>query len=72
VGAVNAAVAAYYYARVLKTMIIDAGNEERPAFSLPALDQLAILFLVAANVLPLLWWSQVEGWARKSLSLYVP
>jgi len=72
VAAVNAAVAAYYYARVLKTMIIDAGNEERPAFSLPALDQLAILFLVAANVLPLLWWSQVEGWARKSLSLYVP
>jgi len=27
---------------------------------------------VAANVLPLLWWSQVEGWARKSLALYVP
>ena len=72
VAAVNAAVAAYYYARVLKTMIIDAGNEERPAFSLPALDQLAILFLVAANVLPLVWWSQVEGWARKSLALYTP
>ena len=28
-GAVNAAIAAYYYARVLKTMIIDAGNEEQ-------------------------------------------
>jgi len=72
VAALNAAIAAYYYARVLKTMIIDAGNEDRPAFSLPALDQLAILFLVAANVLPLLWWSQVEGWARKSLALYIP
>ncbi len=31
VGAVNAAIAAYYYARVLKTMIIDAGNETKPA-----------------------------------------
>jgi len=72
VAAVNAAVAAYYYARVLKTMIIDAGNEDRPAFSLPALDQLAVMVLVAANVLPLLWWSQVEGWARKSLALYNP
>jgi NADH-quinone oxidoreductase subunit N len=72
VAAVNAAVAAYYYARVLKTMIIDAGNEDRPAFSLPALDQLAVMVLVAANVLPLLWWSQVEGWARKSLALYTP
>ena len=72
VAAVNAAVAAYYYARILKTMIIDAGNEDRPAFALPALDQLAILALVAANVLPLLWWGQVEGWARKSLALYTP
>ena len=43
VAAVNAAVAAFYYARVLKTMIIDAGNEDRPAFSLPALDQLAVM-----------------------------
>src|SRR5688572_15849104 len=72
VGALNAAVAAFYYARILKTMIIDAGNEDRPAFSLPALDQLAVMALVAANVLPLLWWSQVEGWARKSLALYNP
>ena len=72
VGALNAAVAAFYYARILKTMIIDAGNEDRPAFSLPALDQLAVIALVAANVLPLLWWSQVEGWARKSLTLYTP
>jgi NADH-quinone oxidoreductase subunit N len=71
VAAVNAAIAAFYYARILKTMIIDAGNEDRPAFTLPAMDQLAILALVAANVLPLLWWSQVEGWARKSLALYV-
>src|SRR6185369_4344375 len=70
VAALNAAIAAYYYARVLKTMIIDAGNEDRPAFSLPALDQLAILFLVAANVLPLLWWGQVETLTRASLSLY--
>ena len=72
VAALNAAVAAFYYARVLKTMIIDAGNEDRPAFALPAVDQLVVLALVAANVLPLLWWGQVEGWARKSLALYMP
>jgi len=72
VAALNAAVAAFYYARILKTMIMDAGNEDRPAFALPALDQIAVMALVAANVLPLLWWSQVEGWARKSLALYTP
>jgi hypothetical protein len=26
--------------------------------------------LLAANVLPLLWWGRVEGWARHSLGLY--
>ena len=72
VAAVNAAIAAFYYARVLKTMIIDAGNEDRPAFTLAAVDQIAVLALVAANVLPLLWWGQVEGWAHKSLALYIP
>ena len=53
-------------------MIIDAGNEDRPAFTLAAVDQIAVLALVAANVLPLLWWGQVEGWAHKSLALYIP
>jgi len=70
VGAVNAAIAAYYYARVLKTMIIDAGNEDKPAFKLPAPDLAWVLILVLANVLPLLWWGRIEGWTRASLSLY--
>jgi hypothetical protein len=46
---------------VLKTMIIDAGNEDRRAFSLPAVDQLAVMVLVAANVLPLLWSEPGRG-----------
>lgn len=70
VGAVNAAVAAYYYARVLKTMVIDAGNEEKPAFRLSLPDQAWVLFYLAANVLPLLFWSTIEGWARSSLVLF--
>ena len=69
VGAVNAAIAAYYYARILKTMIIDAGNEDRPVFRLPGLDAAWVLALLAANVLPLLWWGRIEGWARHSLGL---
>jgi NADH-quinone oxidoreductase subunit N len=70
VGAVNAAVAAYYYARVLKTMVIDAGNEDKPAFRLSGSDQAWVLFYLAANVLPLLFWSTIEGWARSSLVLF--
>jgi NADH-quinone oxidoreductase subunit N len=70
VGAVNAAIAAYYYARILKTMIIDAGNEEKPAFRLAAADQAWVAALALANVLPLLFWSRIEEWARASLTLY--
>jgi NADH-quinone oxidoreductase subunit N len=70
VGAVNAAIAAYYYARVLKTMIIDAGNEDKPKVALPPLEYAWIVVLVAANVLPLLFWSQIEGWTIDSLRMY--
>jgi NADH-quinone oxidoreductase subunit N len=70
VGALNAAVAAFYYARILKTMIIDAGNEEKPAFRLPLADAAWIWLLVIGNILPLFVWRYVEGWTRASLALY--
>jgi len=69
VGAVNAAIGAYYYARILKTMVIDPGNEEKPAFRLSLADSAWVAMLLAANVLPLLWWGRVEGFARHSLGL---
>jgi len=68
--AINAAIAAYYYARVLKTMIIDEGGEDKPVLKLAAADLAWVGALAAANVFPLLWWSSIEGWARSSLVLY--
>src|SRR5262245_9683304 len=70
IGALNAAIAAFYYARILKTMIIDAGNEEKPPLRLALADQLWVVPFVAANVLPLLWWGRVEAWAQGALVLY--
>jgi len=70
VGAVNAAIAAFYYARVLKTMIIDAAPVEKPRLRLAFADAAWVGVLVLANVLPLLWWGRIDGWARASLSLY--
>jgi len=70
VGAVNAAIAAFYYARVLKTMIIDSGNEEKPAFRLPLADSAWIVLLILGNVVPLFLWRHVETLTRASLSLY--
>jgi NADH-quinone oxidoreductase subunit N len=70
VGAVNAAVAAYYYARILKTMIIDGGNEDKPAFRVPAMDLGWVGLFLLANLLPLLVWQRIESWAKESLVLW--
>lgn len=70
VGAVNAAIAAYYYARVLKTMIIDAAPVEKPPFRLAFADTAWVWVLLLGNVLPLLWWARIDDWARASLNLY--
>jgi NADH-quinone oxidoreductase subunit N len=70
IGALNAAVAAYYYARVLKTMIIDEETEPKPALDLALPDRLWLAGLVAANVLPLLFWNRIETWAHQSLVLF--
>ena len=70
VGAVNAAIAAYYYARVLKTMVIDNPPAEKPPFRLAFADAAWVWILLLGNVLPLVWWARIDDWARASLSLY--
>jgi len=70
VAALNAAIAAFYYARVLRTMIIDPELEQRPPLRLSFADSFWVLAFALANVLPLLWWSSIDGWARASLTLF--
>jgi NADH-quinone oxidoreductase subunit N len=70
VGAVNAAIAGFYYLRVLKVMIIDAGNEDKPPLKLAFADRAWLLFFAAANLLPLLVWSRIDEWAKGALVLY--
>jgi NADH-quinone oxidoreductase subunit N len=70
VGAVNAAIAGFYYVRVLKVMIIDAGNEDKPPLKLALADRAWLLLFAAANLLPLLFWSRIDEWARGALVLY--
>jgi NADH-quinone oxidoreductase subunit N len=70
VGAVNAAVGAYYYFRVLKTMVIDAEAVEKPALRVAPADLGWVVVLALANLVPIFFWGQVEGWARQSLTLW--
>jgi NADH-quinone oxidoreductase subunit N len=70
IAAVNAAIAAYYYFRVLKVMTIDAGNEDKPALKLAVADQAWLVAFALANLVPILFWSGIESWARSALVLY--
>jgi NADH-quinone oxidoreductase subunit N len=70
IGAVNAAIAAYYYFKVLKVMTIDAGNEEKPPLRLALADQAWLVFFLLANVVPLVYWEPIEAWARGALVHY--
>jgi NADH-quinone oxidoreductase subunit N len=69
-GALNAAVAAYYYFRILKTIVIDAGDETRPAIQLPFVDKAWVTAFAAANVVPIFFWYLIEGWTRQALPLF--
>ena len=70
IAAVNAAIAAYYYFRVLKVMTIDAGNEDKPAIRLALADRAWLVAFALANLLPLFFWGRIDGWARSALVLY--
>ena len=70
IAAVNAAIAAYYYFRVVKVMTIDAGNEDKPRVRLALADQAWLVAFALANLLPVFFWSRIDGWARSALVLY--
>jgi NADH-quinone oxidoreductase subunit N len=69
-GAINAAIAAYYYFKVLKVMTIDPGNEDKPPLKLALADQAWLVAFALANLVPLLFWDRIEAWARGALVLY--
>jgi NADH-quinone oxidoreductase subunit N len=70
IAALNAAIAAFYYFRVLKVMTIDPGNEDKPALALALFDRAWLFAFAAANLLPILFWGRIEAWARGALTLY--
>jgi NADH-quinone oxidoreductase subunit N len=70
IGAINAAIAAFYYFRVLKVMVIDGGNEDKPRLALALADRAWLFAFAAANLVPLLFWGRIDAWARSALVLY--
>ena len=70
VGSLNAAVAAYYYMRVVKAMILDNGNDDLPPLKISPINQALLVALLIPNVLLVVFWSPIDRWAAASVRLF--
>lgn len=60
IGVLNSAVAAFYYVKVLRTMVIDPDSGSTPALAFSRLDIGLLVILVVPNLLGLLFWGSLD------------
>ncbi len=60
IGVLNSAVAAFYYVKVLRIMVIDPESGPTPALAFSRLDLGLLVVLVVPNVLGLLFWGSLD------------
>ena len=70
VGALNAAIAAYYYMRVMKAMIIEEGNGNTSPVPISLLNQGLLVALLLPNILLTVFWNPIQRWALSSVRLF--
>ena len=70
IGALNSVVAVYYYARVMKTMVIDGGEETSPVHA--SWDSTALIWVMLIPTVGLmLFWDQVRKITSGSVGLFL-
>ena len=69
IGVLNAAVAAFYYVKVLRVMVIDQETGPTPALAFSRLDLALLVLLVVPNVLGLLFWGSLDRVTEYSQTL---
>ncbi len=70
VGALNSVIAVYYYARVIKTMIIE-GNADMAKFSIPWASQALVWLMLLPTVGMMLFWNQIQLLTINSIKLFL-
>ncbi len=70
VGALNSVVAVYYYARVIKAMIIEE-SADTARFSLPVPGQILLWLMVLPTVGLMFFWSGLERLTQYSVALFL-
>ncbi|MEJ2111173.1 MAG: NADH-quinone oxidoreductase subunit N [Acidobacteriota bacterium] len=70
IGALNSVIAVYYYARVIKAMIIeDADDTTR--FRIPFVSQILLWIMVVPTVGLMLFWTNIEKLTQASVALFL-
>ena len=70
VGALNSVVAVYYYARVIKTMIIEE-SDDTAHMSLPLTGKIMVWLMVLPTAGLMIFWSSIERWTQASVALFI-
>jgi len=69
VGALNSVIAVYYYARVIKTMLIDTG-EEIARFSVPWTSTIMVWIMLLPTVGIMFFWDRIQQLTVQSIGLF--
>lgn len=70
IGALNAAVAAFYYMRVLKAMLIENGSGSTAPLQVSFFNQALLVALLLPNVLLIVFWNPIDRWTAASVQLF--
>ncbi|MBM3802308.1 MAG: NADH-quinone oxidoreductase subunit N [Acidimicrobiia bacterium] len=70
IGALNAAVAAFYYMRVMKAMLIEESNGSPAPLQISFLNQALLVALLLPNVLLVIFWDPIDRWTSASARLF--
>ncbi len=71
-GALNSVIAVYYYARVIKTMIIDAEEEgaRHDSFSLSWASHILVWAMLLPTAGLVIFWDRIQQITQNSLTLF--
>ena len=69
VGTLNAAVAAFYYMRVIRAMVLEEGNGKTAPLHVSFLNQALLVALLIPNLILVVFWNPIERWTASSVKL---
>jgi NADH-quinone oxidoreductase subunit N len=70
IGALNSVIAVYYYARVIKTMIIERG-ETTDRIRMPWTSHVLVWILLIPTFAMMLFWNQIQRLTEASMKLFI-